>query len=184
MKRFCVSVIALCLLGALVRPAHTFDRRGREKRIKREWARDELLEMGLSIPEGRRPHDLTRSAQVDTYTIVRYDFEGLDWQGWTQVDNTSPVRKCFWHVDDFSGLDGWDPLEGTQSMWCGARPDPDDPYMCSWVTAPGYGDNWDQSFVSDPFDTDNGTFTLAFHGRFDTEPVYDWISVDYDKGSG
>lgn len=184
MKQLGVLGIAICLLVMLVCPAYPFDDRGTKKRIKREWAREEFTATNLSIPEEYRASHLTISAQVDTYTIAAYNFEAMNWQGWTRVDNTGPVYKCFWHVDDFIGLNGWSPLEGTQSMWCGARPDEGDSYMCSWVSTPGYGDNWDQSFISDPFDTDFGHFSLSFQGLIDTEPINDWISVEYDRGGG
>ncbi|MDD3642093.1 MAG: hypothetical protein PHQ19_01310, partial [Candidatus Krumholzibacteria bacterium] len=66
------------------------------------------------------------AAAVDTYCIVWYDFEQMNWQGWTKVDNTVQ-RGVFFHVDDFDGLDGGThgrlvPIEGAKSLWCGARP--------------------------------------------------------------
>jgi len=64
---------------------------------------------------------------VDEYILAEYDFEdgvgGPDPQGWTSVDNTAQL-DTFFHVDNFSGLPGYAPLAGSQSMWCGLRPDP------------------------------------------------------------
>ena len=69
-----------------------------------------------------------------------YDFEQIDWQGWTRVDNTAPGDTCF-HVDDFAGLGGGTygrlvPLEGAKSLWCGARPGATAGwYTCNWGSA-------------------------------------------------
>jgi hypothetical protein len=118
-------------------------------------------------------------AAVDTYCIVWFDFEQMDWQGWTKVDNTAQ-KDTFFHVDDFAGLGGGAhgmlvPLEGTKSMWCGARPD-GDPYLCSWAAAPGYGNLWDQSIVSQIM-PHTGTVTLSYKYSVDTELGNDYVSV-------
>ncbi|UCF04186.1 MAG: hypothetical protein JSV33_09545 [bacterium] len=183
MKRLFMLAAVLCLIILLNEPAYALDARNGYTQVKRQWTRDEYTSFSAPIPHELRTSAINTSAQVDTYTIVYYDFEEIDWQGWTKIDNTRRYIKCFFHVDDFSGLPGWSPLEGTKSMWCGTRPDAGDPYLCSWVSAPGYGNNWKQSFVSDPFETDEGNFTLSFRALFDIEPVYDWISIDYDRGS-
>jgi hypothetical protein len=126
------------------------------------------------------------SAQVDTYTIVYYDFEFMKWQGWTRIDNTAQV-DTFFHADDFAGLGGGDfgrlvPLEGTKSIWCGSRPD-DEPYeyICHWEDAPGYGNSWDQLFVTDPIEIDSPA-TLSYRIVLDTEAGWDSLCVEYDKG--
>ncbi len=91
---------------------------------------------------------MTASA-VDSYCLVWDDFEQLNWQGWTTLDNTAQV-DVFFHVDDFAGLGGGAygllvPLEGTKSIWCGTREGTDArasasfTYLCSWSDAPGYG---------------------------------------------
>lgn len=183
MKRLCMVIAVLCLLLAMIEPAGALNINRERKQVKREWTKDEYASLLESIPQALLPGHIYESAQVDTYTIAHYDFEEMNWQGWTRVDNTRITCRCFFHVDDFAGLAGWSPLEGTKSMWCGTRPDGGDLYMCSWVSAPGYGNNWKQSFVSGPFATDGGYFTLSFRGLFDIEPVYDWLSIDYDRGS-
>jgi hypothetical protein len=126
------------------------------------------------------------TTQVDTYCIAWFDFETADWQGWTQVDNTAQV-DTFTHVDDFAGLGGgiYGGLvvrEGTKSMWCGARPGTDE-YMCSWTNAPGYGNDWNQMLVCDPFSF-TGTLTFSYSGFFNSEPDYDFTRVEYDAGEG
>jgi hypothetical protein len=35
------------------------------------------------------------------YTVVLYDFEPMNWQGWTRIDNTAELDE-FWHIDDFA----------------------------------------------------------------------------------
>jgi hypothetical protein len=135
------------------------------------------------------------SAQVDTYCIVWYDFEEMNWQGWTRVDNTEQL-DTFTHVDDFSGISpgewgGLVPIEGTKSMWCGARDwdhqIPEGPgdymYLCSWASAPGYGNGWDQELVTEPIQF-SGLLTFSYKGHFDTEPDYDSTLVEYDAGGG
>ena len=119
------------------------------------------------------------SSAVDTYCIVWYDFESMDWQGWTRYDDTEQ-RGTFFHADDFAGLGGgYAPLEGARSIWCGARPDTLDPYLCGWQSAPGYGNNWHQILVSDAHT--NAT-RVSYSGRFDTEEGYDYVYVEYQDG--
>jgi hypothetical protein len=127
------------------------------------------------------------SAAVDTYCLVWYDFEAMNWQGWTQVDNTAQ-HGTFFHADDFAGLSGGEsgrlvPIEGTKSMWCGIRPGTDD-YLCSWATAPGYGNNWNQSLLIPTGHQIyfNGLLRFQYHGVFDTEPRWDIVTVSYAVG--
>jgi hypothetical protein len=158
----------------------------------RSWSDDEFADPGL-LDAGIR--DLYTAAQVDTFCLVWYDFEQMNWQGWTQVDNTAQ-EDTFSHVDDFAGLGGgaWGglyALEGAQSMWCGARDwDHQIPgcpgsfaYLCSWSYPPGYGNNWNQMLMTDPIPF-QGLLTFSYHGYFDSEPDYDQTAVEYDAGSG
>jgi hypothetical protein len=161
----------------------------------RAWSDDEFTDPGL-LDAGIR--DLYTSAQVDTFCLVWYDFEAMNWQGWDQKDNTAQ-EDTFSHVDDFSGLGGgaWGglyALEGSQSMWCGARDWAHQifapyacpgafTYMCSWKNAPGYGNGWNQMLQTDeiPF---QGLLKFSYHGYFDSEPDYDQTFVEYDAGLG
>ncbi|MCK4235705.1 MAG: hypothetical protein KAX38_01210, partial [Candidatus Krumholzibacteria bacterium] len=147
-------------------------------RRMRSWSENEFGQ----FPADRNFNSLFQAAATDTYCIVWYDFECMDWQGWTRVDNTAQI-DTFFHVDDFSGLGGGDygglvAIEGAKSMWCGARPDPNDPYMCSWAKAPGYGNSWDQRLTIGPFPY-YGPITFSYHGHFDSEPDYDRTFVEY-----
>jgi hypothetical protein len=146
-------------------------------RISRAESEDQSL--GLVDPGLR---GLYEEAAVDTYCLVWYDFEIKNWQGWTRSDETAQ-RGAFFHVDDFAGLAGYAALEGAKSMWCGARPSAGDPYLCSWATAPGYGNSWDQALttVAMPF---VGAITLSYKIAYDTEAGYDYVRVEYGGAGG
>ncbi len=157
--------------------------RGSDYRIRQDWSRDEfaaedLPDLDYLVPE------LLRSSAVDTYDIVYFDFEQMNWQGWTREDMTVPI-DTFWHVEDYvepelAGLPG--PLEGLKSGWCGAPPGPYE-YMCHWVDAPGYGNSWNESFVTDPVYFD-GLLRFSYRGYFDSEPDHDKTYIEYDSGNG
>ncbi len=139
----------------------------------------ELLDTGM------RPQ--YSSAAVDTYMIVYYDFESMDWQGWTRFDMTAQ-RDIFFHADDFAGLGGGDfgrlvPLEGSKSIWCGSRPD-DDPYeyFCTWQNAPGYGNLWNQILYFGSLSLSNQPVTLSYSISVDTEENWDFIFVECMEG--
>ncbi len=139
---------------------------------------DERYILGESVQA-----DHALSAAVDTYLIVRYDFEYRDWQGWTQLDRTAQL-DTFWHVEDYlepelAGLPG--PLDGTKSAWCGAPPGAQN-YLCQWVYAPGYGNRWNQTLTSDVIYFE-GCIDFSFHGYFDSERGYDFTYLEYDTGN-
>ncbi len=139
-------------------------------------------ENGLVDPGLR---DTYEEAAVDTYCLVWYDFEPYSWQGWTRHDETAQPGN-FFHVDDFAGLSGGSfgrlvPIEGTKSMWCGARPDGNDDYLCSWYDAPGYGNGWSQWLTTGAI-AFTGAVTLSYHIVWDSETGYDVTKVEYDTG--
>ncbi|HSG29041.1 MAG TPA: hypothetical protein VLA34_11215, partial [Candidatus Krumholzibacterium sp.] len=172
-----VSCAALVTVSVAGTEARKIDRAG----LRIRQALDEN-ENPVFIEQGIR--DLQTSAAVDTYCLVWYDFEQKDWQGWTQVDNTAQI-DTFWHVDDFSGLGGGTygglvPLEGARSLWCGTRP-AGDPlakaahiYLCSWESAPGYGNKWSQSFEIARSNY-TGYVDISYKIRCDTENDYDKV---------
>lgn len=112
------------------------------------------------------------------YCIVKYDFEVMNWQGWTRFDNTDP--GLFWHVDGYAGSTlgaAPVPLSGTQSGWCGggsiAVP------ITDWKTPSGYANNWDQIFSSDDIvivTADN--LTLDYVMYIDCEMNNDYMVVE------
>jgi len=98
---------------------------GKDKPVPRaRFYRPDVKEAAPDIP-GYEPR-ASIVAAVDTYCIASYNFEQMNWQGWTRIDNTEQ-KGWFFHVDDFAGLSGGShgglvPLEGAKSMWCGVKP--------------------------------------------------------------
>ena len=136
------------------------------------------------IPGYESRQGLYAAAAADTYCVVWYDFEYSDWQSWTQVDNTAQ-KGTFFHVDDFAGLNGGTvgrlvPIEGTKSLWCGVRGG-DSEYTCSWGSAPGYGNKWNQICYSDRIEF-TGMLTWSFKCVVDSEPTWDFTFIEYDAG--
>ncbi len=169
-----IAILAICVFSAAGEARDTAKPGLRMTRQDPEAQLPGLVDPGL--------RGLYEEAAVDTYCLVWYDFEVGNWQGWTRVDETSQ-RRMFFHVDDFAGLGGGDfgglvPLEGTKSMWCGARPSLSDPYMCSWANAPGYGSGWSQDLTTLPISF-VGAITLSYKCHYDSEPDYDFTRVQY-----
>jgi hypothetical protein len=185
----------VCLLALFIGSVSAREVNKTERAVMRSWSDDEFTDP-MMLDAGIR--DRFTSAQVDTYCLVWYDFEQMNWQGWTRYDNTAQL-DTFSHVDDFSGLGGGEwgglyALEGAQSMWCGARdwanqifapyPCPGTfVYLCSWVCAPGYGNTWNQMLQTGKVEF-QGLLTFQYHGYFDSEPDYDQTFVEYDAGAG
>ena len=179
MKPLYHIIVALTIVLTAV-PAGMEARETREERPRPALAPEEE---GLLPGEGREAALMT-SAAADTYCLVWYDFEQMSWQGWTRVDNTAQV-DTFFHVDDFAGLGGGSygglyPLEGAKSAWCGTRPG-DGPYLCSWQSAPGYGNGWDQALATGAVSF-TGPLNVSFHGYFDSEADYDYTYLEYESG--
>jgi hypothetical protein len=138
----------------------------------------------ISRDGGKSPWLVRRASTAnDTIILGSWDFEGCDAQGWTSADRTAQEGTYF-HVDDFAGLGGGDfgrlyPLEGTQSMWCGARPSPSEP-LCSYATLPGYGNRWSQYFQTAACLTVTGDVTIDYLIAWDVEPDFDYVELEYD----
>ncbi len=178
MKKVLALVIGVGLIALLIGSVAAREIANPGKRPVRDWSSDESLDL---VDPGLR--GLYETAAADTYCMVWYTFETNNWMGWTPIDNTAQV-DTFFHVDDFAGLGtSWTPLEGLKSMWCGAEEDLDDPYMCSWEYAPGYGNYWNQMLTSDPF-AFQGTISFTYTIRWDSEPGYDYTRIEYDAGGG
>ena len=122
-------------------------------------------------------------AAVDTYCIASYDFEQVNWQGWTRIDNTAQ-KGTFFHVDDFAGLGGGShgrlvPVEGTKSMWCGIKPGTGfEDYLCSWEAGPGYGNNWGQKLQA--WVQEEVLVDFSYHLVCDTEEGIDVVTVGWE----
>jgi hypothetical protein len=169
-----IAILATCIFSAAGETRDMARPGLRPIRAQSELETNELVDPGL--------RGLYEEAAVDTYCLVWYDFEVSNWQGWTRVDETAQ-RGTFFHVDDFAGLAGYAPLEGTKSMWCGARPNISDPYFCSWATAPGYGNGWDQMLATNAMSF-VGALTLSCRISYDIEPGYDYVRVEYSGAGG
>jgi hypothetical protein len=182
MKKALVLLLGVCFVALFIGSVAARDVANPGLRPVKAWSESENSE--LSDPGLR---GLYAEAAVDTYCMVWYTFEQMNWQGWTKSDETAQ-RGTFFHVDDFNGLGGGSyggltALEGAKSMWCGARPSTTDPYLCSWYDAPGYGNGWNQMLKTNGFNF-VGSITLSFKGRYDSEPDYDFTRVEYDAGGG
>ena len=120
------------------------------------------------------------AAAVDTYCIASYNFEQMDWMGWTRFDNTAQA-DTFVRIEDFAGLGGGAhgrlvPIEGAKSIWFGTRPGNSE-YLCSWSpAAPGYGNDWDQWLVAWGPDIN---IDLSYHLVCDTEEGKDFVTVGW-----
>ena len=128
---------------------------------------------------------LFMAATPDTYVLAEYTFDHIagwaDPEGWISVDRTEEIGT-FFHIDDFSGLGGGSfgrltPLEGSRSLWCGARTDSASTH-CYYACLPGYGNSWDQRFESVNFPI-LGDVEITFYVRWDSEPSYDYSYIEY-----
>jgi len=154
------------------------------KKEQVRFYRPDYGETSIAIPRHEAMMSLMPTATAaDTYCVVWYDFETIDWQGWTIVDNTAS-EDTFFHVDDFAGLGGgsWGrlvPIEGAKSIWCGIRPGGgNDLYTCSWGSAPGYGNNWDEYFSAAVYHPP-GSLYISYHLVCDTESGADLVTFEY-----
>ena len=178
-----IAILAICV-------ATTSEAREEAKPgLRMTRAESEAQSHGLVDPGLR---GLYEEAAVDTYCLVWYTFEPMSWQGWMRQEYSAQKGE-FWHVDDFAGLGGGGggglaPLEGTKSLWCGTRPNPADPYICLWLSAPGYGNNWRQVLETGYGCCDSGLplphfgpITFAYKIAYDVEPDHDFVVVEYDS---
>ncbi|UCH83646.1 MAG: T9SS type A sorting domain-containing protein [Candidatus Latescibacterota bacterium] len=146
----------------------------------------QLKPMETPLPED--PPDpsyntMYRAAAAGTTLLGWWQFDTLtgqpDEQGWTKHDITAPADTN-WHVDGLAG-GGPDccpitPVNGSQSMWCGACPSTGPPY-CGYSTLPGYGNTWEQHLLSQTLACT--TLTVGYTIEWDSEPAYDYTYVQY-----
>ncbi len=182
MKKWLAVALCVCLVASLASVVSARETANPRVRMNRAVSENEFPE--LKDPGLRGYYE---ASAVDTYYLVWYTFESNNWQGWSRLDRTSQI-DTFFHVDDFLGLGGGSygrlaPISGSKSMWCGVRANAGDPYLCGWLAAPGYGDNWVQELQTNSFSF-AGIIQLSYHGRFDSEVGYDYTYVQYDAGGG
>jgi hypothetical protein len=116
-------------------------------------------------------------------------------EGWLVEDHTAQTHD-FWHVASGVGpdaeLDGGTfgmlvPLEGDQSMWCGADGPvtaAEDLVLCGYAVLPGYGNNWDQAFCLKNCLTGAGGVEVDLAVMWDAEPGYDATTLQADNCDG
>jgi hypothetical protein len=176
-------VISLCLL--LV--ASFALARSTEKKVENFQKYTTVTDNDAWRQMGMYSKVLRAPAALDTTFLLDTDFEGgginCDPMGWTLNDYTQQLDN-YWHVDNFSGLPsvhgGMVPLEGSQSMWCGARPDDTHPLLCSYLALPGYGNSWNQSLQTLPLSV-TGDVSLSFLLFWDSEVDYDFTYIQWDE---
>jgi len=182
MKKGLVALLGIVFVALLIGSVAARDVANPGLRPVRDWSPKEFEDQTTVQP-------MYESASADTYCMVWYTFEQMNWMGWTKLDQTAQV-KTFFHVDDFAGLGGGYrgklvPISGTKSMWCGTRPwnglPPIDKYLCGWKTPPGYGNNWNQMLSTSAI-TVVGAITWDFKAYYDSEADWDWTYPEYDAG--
>jgi hypothetical protein len=179
MKRICNILFCACIFTSLLAidlPARKIKKQVKQRQVNTESHRSDQSLSSHKVKFAASP--------ADTHVLAAYDFNtnyACDAQGWVSVDLTEQI-DTFFHVDDFSGLDGGDfgrltPLEGQQSLWCGAK-SADSVLLCNYGCLPGYGNGWVQMFESKTFPV-LGDASILFKVRWDTEPGYDYGYAEY-----
>lgn len=117
--------------------------------------------------------------------VAAFDFDaaggGPDTQGWRALSRFETETTHF-HIEDFAGA-GHETtaLAGQRSMWCGATVE--DPDTCHWLSPPGYGSNWNENLVSQPFAV-TGDVTIGFLMDAGLEAAYDFVTLAYEDPDG
>jgi hypothetical protein len=182
-----VLVLSFCLLFALTSIAFARNVSVEEKQIRIKPV-ESLIDLDLPL----EMQGLHATAQAETFILGEWTFDtfgACDEMGWSRADLTAQ-DTCYWHIDDFAGLGGGSygllySMEGLQSLWCGARPAPTILFLCGYAALPGYGNGWDQSWVSKcwevPLDEE---LHWSYLVKWDSEPGYDATESQYaTKGS-
>lgn len=145
-----------------------------------------LVVAAIDAPLASSLPSIASSAYPYYQTLEHFTFDNganPDAQGWTTHDLTAQYGT-FWHVDDFAGLfPFYMPVQGSKSMWCGARQGTlIDPFI---KYAPGYGDGWTQILQSVPIATTPDDFFayLSCTLRRDLA-AWDYVDVEYRIASG
>jgi len=186
MKKVLCRSLVLALGMALVASAALAKRGGGYADAQREQ-----LTNGVRV--GPQDQTLTGAqfagAALTTVTLYSQTFDvgaSCSEAGWTKVDGTSQIA-VFWHVDNFVGAnvnagDSLAVLAGTKSLWCGARFSTTG-LTCGYLTLPGYGSNWNQSWRTKTCIAVSGDNILdvSFLLETDSEPAYDATFLEYTQ---
>jgi len=174
LKRACVcAAITALAVAAFMRPT-VADRSG--------VARSNNL---LAVDAFSMARTATTAANADTIVLAEFTFDNAgtpDPQGWSTHDISGDLA-VFTHVANSTELDGGDfgrlnVLAGNQSLWCGAVQSGSSPGLCSYALLPGYGNSWEQAWVSREF-AHLGDVTVSYLFSADTEASYDYVYVYY-----
>ena len=188
MKRIFCGICSIGITVLILSPMFAADLAARAPRQKELPAIRISTGSPVSLdvpPDFRR---LSASAVAGTTVLGAWDFDAMGTcsvQGWTSVDLTAPEGE-FWHVDDFAGLGGGSfgrlyALEGSKSLWLGARPNMTDPILCGYAALPGYGNSWSQSFCTKECLNVSGDIVFDYLVTWDSEPGYDGGNIEWDN---
>jgi hypothetical protein len=177
------------LLGLViftVFPLHSNGRESDRAKFVKRFSSGPFIPMPLErVQQQAFESGVLRAATYnDTTELAFFDFGyQCDPQGWTSHDIS--WEPAYFHVDDFAGLGGGTfqrlhPIEGDQSMWCGARPSSDEE-LCGYAALPGYGNEWHQMFCTDACLAVTGDVTVDYIAVWDTETDYDYVYLEFDE---
>jgi hypothetical protein len=135
-----------------------------------------------------------RAAAQGTTRLAHFTFDrgpSCVTEDWVAADHTAQTHD-FWHVADGTELDGgtWGsllPLEGSQSLWCGADGPvtaAEDMVLCGYALLPGYGNDWDQAFCLRDCLIGISGVTVDVSVMWDSEPGYDATTLQVDQCDG
>jgi hypothetical protein len=185
MKTIGCSIGCLVIVSLLVSSLSARD--NPRKSLRKSYLTPVTAETQLNIDHIRPGETRMITAEADTFFLGSWNFGPIpycDPQGWTSVDRTVQ-DGCYFHIDDFAGLGGGsfgrlEPLQGNQSLWCGARPDTLSSPLCGYAVLPGYGEHWDQSWCFDCIEVpDTEAISIDYLISWDTEPEYDYVYLEY-----
>ncbi|MFH1756136.1 MAG: hypothetical protein ABIA59_10600, partial [Candidatus Latescibacterota bacterium] len=186
MKRLCALLVCICIFAIPFAFDLSAKSNGNGSRSNTKQIQIHNNKSDNSLDPGKA---MFVSSHTDTFVLADFDFNTghvCDPQGWTSADLTTQI-DTFFHIDDFSDLNGGDfgrltPLEGQQSLWCGAKPDSTG-LLCHYGCLPGYGNDWVQLFVSKTYPV-LGSPTVSYKIRWDSEPGYDYTYAEYLDTNG
>lgn len=179
-----VTVVSICVIFLFVTLAFSLSTTdGRSSPKDKATGNPTVLPERVEVAQKTNAPPPARTPAASILAWYTFDSDqGCDPQGWTSVDLTAD--GLFFHVDDFVGLGGGDkgmlnPLDGSKSLWCGARPTDTHRDIEYYQTLPGYGNRWRQEFRSNGPFTVSGDVTVQFDVSYDTEAGYDQLTLEF-----
>ncbi len=138
-------------------------------------ARKETFEIRRASDKDALSGSAPGTALITEQVLGEWDFESPA-HGWVAEDLTAQTGN-FTHISNFAGVAGYLPISGFKSLWCGTPPGD-----CGYQTLPGYGNSWDQRFTSVELPWSGGDVNVSFTIRYDCEPTYDFVRLEYQSG--